>query len=1136
MKQFGIRSWMMWLVFAGCAAILSTGVQAQRSAPGRQVGVVLRFEQNASGQTRAVVAEVVPNSPAERAGLQRGDVLIAISGTKVDGPTAIRLLQRLASEGQPLSFVVLRDGKEITLSVDSPAGSSASSASPPPVWLGVVLGEVAPGWGIKGVLVNDVIPGSPADHAGIIPGDIITHINDTPIDGVSKLQQTVRHMSPGQACVVHLQRGSRRMQRTAVVRAPSDLQPPARRLGAINVLKYALIDPQSGEVVFVGTYDPSLPGGPIPYDDILRDALDSPYPSFSLEPTPQTHQTIERAQKMVGADIERMHNDHQYGVQWANRFMSVILNDPRAREDWQRLAQKLGDAFGITPQEAQVILAAAMDQPVNKQQHLQVVAKVMRNIGWTEIADFLQNDDPNDAARKLFQNLGIWEQASKVIAAHNAGQLAETEALKELDALLYPALMRRAGVPEDEVNRILQQFRNGRISSQELNAITMQKLSRVVSARFAEKIMHGFTLTPQALALLYNLPVPRVKPTFNGLNPQGTLGKIFYEADYFLKTLCSNPDVRGRVPSHLTEHEYYLREAQRSGIRIRGGMGAEVGHQLQPAEVKMRVSPDGTVVAFDSANVRIIGWLKRFVGKDREAENVMKGWIDGYARYLTERYDDYARVIPEFHRLREAAKVVALVRWARSAGRKLVPFSPLGLRFNPPQEIDGFWTAVFEVDASSAGLYIVYEGGTEFGKEVGDGWVQPSPSVEITRSVTQQLAASAVFSSQAAEAAGQGDLETARDLAERAARAMTGEIDWTTLPDLQGNIPATPSPVAHAGAILQALHSIDESTQAVRAAQTALQTAEEATGLSEAERQRIREQAEKLKASAQSRVEDVKQALERLAKGQANPREVVVTLREAEPIFIPPAIAHLTATAPTAGTKPAPQTTQTTSTSPQPQQVDEATMKAKWRADLAELETQIARTTEQLRRLTREMQGMPALFEEWQQMAEEGMEECVKASANLMIDTATMGLEKHYKDLYEKAEKSGTTPQEVLERLKRTRKLLEYFGNARTFADIVDLITREKQTLAEILEAVRDGIGLVLDFTPVKDHPAAIAWKFGSNAVDLVHSFATGYQAWKGINQLDHTTEVYLQQVQELSNRLKGLMERAKALRARLEE
>lgn len=95
----------------------------ERSAPGRQVGVVLRFEQDASRQTRAVVAEVLPNSPAERAGLRRGDVLIAISGTKVDGCTTPPV--RLAM-GEPLHQ---RDPKRPTLA--RPTASCAKTGESP---------------------------------------------------------------------------------------------------------------------------------------------------------------------------------------------------------------------------------------------------------------------------------------------------------------------------------------------------------------------------------------------------------------------------------------------------------------------------------------------------------------------------------------------------------------------------------------------------------------------------------------------------------------------------------------------------------------------------------------------------------------------------------------------------------------------------------------------------------------------------------------------------------------------------------------------------------------------------------------------------------------------------------------------
>lgn len=1109
-----------------CVCNWTIVAQAQRTQPAtRQLGVILRFEQDTSGRTYAVVIEVVRGSAAESAGVREGDILLSVSGVNIDGPAAIRQLQRLLADGQPLSFVVSRDGKVVTLGAESPP---PSSTSPPPVWLGVRLEEVPSAWSVKGVLVNEVIAGSPAEEAGILSGDVILQVDDTPVDSIKSLQQIVRQMSSGQACVVHLQRGEQRIQRTTVVRSPSELRAPLQRLGAINVLKYALIDPKSGEVTFIGTYDPRLPGGPIPYDDILRDALASSYPSFSLEPTPATYKVIEQGMKLVDADIERLWRDQRYGVQWANRLISTVLNDPRASTDRQRLAQKFGDAFGITPQEAQIILDASQDKPVDRQQHFRVIAKVMRNIGWDEIADFVL-EEGQGAAQQLFQRLGIWAQAEPIIAAYHAGKISEAQALKELDALLYPALMRRIGVPEAEVNNILQQFRSGRISSQQLNQITMQKMTDIVSARFLEKIVNGWTLTPQVLAILYNLPVPKVQPVFTGLDRYSMLGKIFYEADYHLKTLCTYPEIRSSIPTHLTEHEYFDRQARQSGVRIPGGTGAEAGHQLQPAEVKMRVSPDGNVVAFDTANVRIIGWLKRFIGKDRRAEGALKEWIDGYARYLTERYDDYARVTPEFHRLREAAKVIALARWAKSTGRALVPARPLGLRFSPPQEVDGFWTAVFEMSGDMTALNMVFEGGTDFGKGVGDRWVQTVPDAQFTRDVCRQLAASAVLSSQAAEAAAKGDLETARDLAERAARAMTGEIDPTQLPTLQGNLPEIPDPARHAAALLEALRVIDESAQTLQVARTAAQNAEIATNLSESDRERVKAQAQQLQQQASAQITALQQALQQIAQSPASASRVLPSLREREPIFIPPMVANLGAQ----GGKPFGPAVQTTALQP-PTEADSARLKQKWIAELQEVEKRIAIVTQQLRSLSQNSLLNAQLFDDWQKMAQEGMEECAKAFLNLWTDTASLGLSKHYKELAEKASTNPQTAKEIIERIQRGRSRLEKLEKVRTLADAIDLVAREKQTLAQVLEAIRDGIGLLAEFTPLKEHPATLAWKYGSNVVDLVHSFFTYHEAWYGISQLERTNDQYLYRVYQLSDELRVLMERAKVLRERI--
>lgn len=1124
-----MRHFVWWFVLVGCVCV---GIaSAQRFAPRGQLGIVFRFDQDALGKMRLVVTEVGANSLAERIGIRPGDILLSVSDADAEGPSAVRLLQRQMNSGSPFSIVVLRGGERVTLQVGTT--SQSVSSAPPAVWLGVRLQEVVPSWGVSGALVSEVVAGSPADYARIQAGDIIVQVDDTPVDSAAKLQSLVRQMSPGQVPVIHLRRGAKQLQRAVVVRSPSETMRPVYRPGSINELKYAFVDPKTSEVIFVGTYNPKYNTGPINYDALLGDALASPYPTFSLNRTPQTRSILDQAKSHIDKDIERLHRDPSYAATWSERVVNLLLEDPTASAGFSR---RLSEAFGITVEDARTIMQAAAGKSPDPVKHRQAVAKALRTIGWEELADFMLDED-SDAMRTLCYRLGVGEKIDEVVSAHRSGRLSQAEALRELTAVIYPAILRRIGTPESEVAALLQRFRSGALSNTDVHNTTMQRMTNIVSERFLPKLVHGFLLTPQVLSRLYNLPVPQVQLRFSGdLAPDSLLGKTFYEADYLLKTICTDPDLRSRVPVHLTKFEYIDRQAKQAGVRIPGGVDIEAGHQLQPGEVKMHISPDGSVVAFVRAQVRIIGWIDRAVTPNKGMEERLKEWLDGYANFLTERYDAYADALPEFHRLRESAKVIALVRWAQSNGRKLVPMPHAPLRFNLPQQIPGFWTAVLEVDEASAGINFTMEGGTDFGRERGDGWVQATPNVEVTPEVTKQLAASAVFSHQAAEAAANGDLETARDLAERAARAMTGEIDLTTLPDLQGNIPTPPDPAASAGVLLQSLQALVEAAEAVRTAQVALEAVEGASQLSDAERQRIKQEAEQLKQVAQARTSQVKEAIQQFARQSSSARDIVIALREQEPIFIPPMVAHAASTVPSSRPSTAQQTGQTAPSTAQSAPADEAPLRAKLSADLAKVEQQIASTTEQLRRLTRDVQLNTALFEEWQEMAEKGMEGCLDASANLIIDTATLGLGKHYRELSKRAEASGKAGQEVLERIKRTERLLEDFEKARTLADVVDLVMREKKALTELLEAVRDGIGILADFTPLKEHPATLTWKFGSNLVDLAHSLTAGYEAWNGINSLDRTTEVYLKQVQELSDRLKVLMERAKALRDRLAE
>lgn len=148
----------------------------------------------------ALVADVMPNSPAAKAGFKTGDVITDFGGEKVVDSRRLKLAVANVHPGKDVSAKVLRDGKSIDLKVtvgqnSSKGGLAKNDRSGGPAnddqgtLNGVGVTDLEPQVRqefdvpskIRGVIVNQVDPNSAAAQAGLQPGDVIQEINHQPV-------------------------------------------------------------------------------------------------------------------------------------------------------------------------------------------------------------------------------------------------------------------------------------------------------------------------------------------------------------------------------------------------------------------------------------------------------------------------------------------------------------------------------------------------------------------------------------------------------------------------------------------------------------------------------------------------------------------------------------------------------------------------------------------------------------------------------------------------------------------------------------------------------------------------------------------------------------------------------------------
>lgn len=979
--------------------------------------------------------------------------------------------------------------------------------------------------------MSDISAGSPADDAGLMPGDIITGINGQSINNENELRNAASGLALDRMYPVTIRRGGKTFNLSLVLSgqpaSPGTAVPAKTRISDINVLKYAVIDPQTRTIILLGSYDADYKTGPIPYYELLNDALRSPYPWFSLEPTQETRNGLMTIHASIEADVQRMFSDANYATEWANRLMSLLLKDPAMSKDRERFIRKGAEAFGISEDEMLKVLAKSANDPgVSTDEIMPILGKTLIGLGYDMLGEALLRQDEGSEA--TFMRLGISEQAAPITAQYRAGQLSEEQATLELTVLMVSAILRGLRVPEAEINSRANSVLRGNMSLADFNKYMEDSLTAIIVDQVGLKMFNGLTLSHEVLGKLYNVPAPRMNLVFRDVPADSLLGDTLFRADYALKSICTNPDTKTAIPGFLTEMDYLYQTSVSMGTRVPGGAGAEVGHRLIPGVVRMSVSPDGNLVSFEEAQVKITGWVIDTTGNQGSPDvaNVINSATVGYADYLTQRYDGLARVYPELHRIREAEKLIALARWAQSNNYTIVVDRAFGVRTAQSPTAVGFWQGVFTADAQEFSLMVITEGGVDFGNDAGEAWVVPSPDVRVTGNVLEQLAASNSFARQAVDATILGDLDMARDLAEKSARAMTGEIDLTQLPALDIPWPADPAPAAALS--VETLAVLDQNLRAIDNANITMEKAAALESTSPVDAEKLYADAALQKQQADQHLRDLRDALDTVSKDPVRISDAAVTIRNlnARPTTGGiPAMGSSTATAADAG---ASGTTAATA-KPKTSKTREELL-----AELDTLQKELDGVKIQLSKLNQNIMKNQQQFQEWQDVSESGMEKCRDVLFGLFMDASAGKLLDRYETMYGLAQKLPGQPQPLIKRLGRTQELLTGLKDVKTFKDALDWAYANGDTLPETLDKLRDGIGLITNLKGWDKTLVGAAWTYGSNIVDLTYSYMQYSTSYDALMQQTQNVDEFNRALASLKERMDTLFGQVKDVKQQL--
>lgn len=165
---------------------------------------------NLKDASGAIVAQVTPDSPASKAGLQQGDVIVGLNGQRIADSSSLQVQVSEISPGTGITLDVMRSGQPVKVHVtvgeyhakgaEVAGDDSNSDGGPQSGKLGVAVADLtqdnrqeinAPD-SLHGAVIENVRPASPADDAGLQPGDVVLQVNRKPTNSASQFVGAVK--------------------------------------------------------------------------------------------------------------------------------------------------------------------------------------------------------------------------------------------------------------------------------------------------------------------------------------------------------------------------------------------------------------------------------------------------------------------------------------------------------------------------------------------------------------------------------------------------------------------------------------------------------------------------------------------------------------------------------------------------------------------------------------------------------------------------------------------------------------------------------------------------------------------------------------------------------------------------------